>query len=393
MLPTRRGIIRDLRFFGFHPPAPGYYHPAMNCPSRLVAVISLLLAAASTAAPADAQRIQKTWDLTMERWSLEIRAAATPEARAKVNAGRPDATPFAKQMWEVIGPALSEDWTLEPAAWFLRATPGLLTSTPEGSTTPTFAKEIEIIRKTVETRHIKSAKLTPMCMALAASQDPRSLGILEKIQTTNPNKKVQGVAALAAAMVLKTLGDDPEMMRKRLTYLRKAIVESSDVEIGGTTVAKLAEDELYIIRFLTKGRVAPDIAGIDSAGRPLKLSDFKGKVVMLLFWSSTIPESDGVIRLTAEIDRKFKDRPFAVVGVNNDTLPKLRSLEADNTVPWKNFSDTTNQLAAQFRVGSWPLVYVLDGDRKIHYSGTPGSFAEATVDALLAPPKPAAKTE
>lgn len=360
----------------------------MHCPRCLIAVISLLLAAASAAAPADAQRIQKSWDLTMEKWSLEISAAATPEVRAKINASRPDATPFAKQMWEVIGPALSEDWTLEPAAWFLRATPGLLTSTPEGSTTPTFAKEIETIRKTVETRHVKSAKLTPMCMALAISQDPRSLGILEKIQNLNPDKKVQGVAALAAAMVLKTLGDDPEMMRKRLTYLRKAIVESSDVEIGGTSVAKLAEDELYIIRFLTKGRVAPDIAGIDSAGRPLKLSEFKGKVVMLLFWTSTTPEAEAVIRLTAEIDRKFKDKPFAIVGVNNDTLPKLRSLEADNTVSWKNFSDTTNQLAAQYRVGSRPLVYVLDGERKIHYSGTPGSFAEATVDALLATPRP-----
>ncbi len=90
-------------------------------------------------------------------------------------------------------------------------------------------------------------------------------------------------------MILKTLGDDPELMRKRLTYLRKAIIQSSDVNLGGTTVAKLAEDELYIIRFLTKGRVAPDLSGTDSAGRPLKLSDHKGKVIVLLFWGSTMP--------------------------------------------------------------------------------------------------------
>jgi hypothetical protein len=40
-------------------------------------------------------------------------------------------------------------------------------------------------------------------------------------------------------------------------------------------------------------------------------------------------------------------------------------------------------------VASWPLVYVLDGERKIHYAGTPGSFAELTTDALLAEIKPA----
>lgn len=363
----------------------------MNRLSRLVAAVSLLLAAASPAAPADAERIQKTWDLVMEKWSLETRAATTPEARAKAMAGRPDATPYAKQMWEVIGAALDQEWTLEPAAWFLRATPGLLTTNADGSTSPTFAKEIELIRKTVETRHLKSGHMIPMCMALAASQDPRSLAILEKIQASHPDRKTQGVAALAAAMILKSLGDDADLMRKRLTCIRKAIVESSDVEIGGTSVAKLAEDELYIIRFLTKGRVAPDLTGIDSGGRPMKLSESSGKVVMLLFWSSTsMPEAQGVIRMMAETDRRFKGRPFAIVGVNHDPLEKLRALEADGTVPWKNFSDTTKQLAGEYRVGTWPLVYVLDGERKIHYAGNPGSFAEATVDALLAEKKPAA---
>ena len=363
----------------------------MNRLSRLIALVSLLLAAVSPASPVDARQIQKTWDLALTKWSLETRTATTPEARAKAFAGRPDATPYAKQMWGLIGPALNEDWTLEPAAWFLRATPGLLTTNANGSTTPTFAAEIEMIRKSVETRHLKSPNLIPMCMALVASQDPRSLAILEKIQAGHPERKTQGVAALGAAMVLKTLGDDGELMRKRLTYLRKAIVESSDVELGGTSVAKLAADELYIIRFLTKGRVAPDLSGIDSAGRPLKISDFKGKVVVLLFWSSTIQEAERVVQITREMEKKFQGRPFAVIGVNHDPLPKLRSLEADGSVTWRNLSDPTNKLADEYRVGSWPLVYVLDGERKIHYSGTQGSFAELTAEALLATPKPSAR--
>ena len=222
-----------------------------------------------------------------------------------------------------------------------------------------------------------------------ANHDPRSLAILEKIQANHPDKKIQGVAALGAAMILKTLGDDADLMRKRLTYLRKAIIQSSDIEVGGTTVAKLAEDELYIIRFLTKGRVAPDLIGTDSGGRPLKLSDHKGKVVLLLFWSSTILEADRVIQITAEMVKKFQGRPFVVIGVNHDPLEKLRSLEADGIVTWPNFSDPANKLAAEYRVGSWPLVYVLDGERKIHYSGAQGSFAELTAEALLAGPTPA----
>ncbi len=32
------------------------------------------------------------------------------------------------------------------------------------------------------------------------------------------------------------------------------------------------------------GRAAPEIVGTDLDGRPMKLSDFRGKVVMLDFW-------------------------------------------------------------------------------------------------------------
>ncbi len=351
---------------------------------RLIAVISLLLAAAAAAAvPADAQRIEKKWQLTYDQWSLESRLATTPEDLAKAWSARPDITPIARQMWEIIGPALNEDWTIEPSAWFLHTTAAALTTHPDGSTAPAFPKESDAIRKSIESHHLKSAKLLPICMALAQTRDARSLSLLEKIQSGHPDKKTQGVAALAAAMILKTLGDNPELTRKRLTDLRQAIIQSADVELGGTTVAKLAEDELYIIRYLTKGRIAPDLSGSDSAQRPLKLADFKDKIIVLLFWNSTCQNADRVIQITRDMVKKFQGRPLTVIGVCNDPLPKLRALEADGTVTWQNMSDPANTLAMTYRVGIWPLVYVLDGDHKIHYAGPPGSFADLTADALL----------
>jgi peroxiredoxin len=392
--PGRRRILRQSRLmpeFSDVIHERSVYVPRMNPPHRLIPVIFLLLAAPSFASPADAQRIQKKWQLTMDQWTMEIRVAATPEARAKVWSARPDVTPFVKQMWQVIGPSLDEEWMLEPAAWFMRIAPGLLTTHADGSTTPTFAKEIDAICKALQSSHMKSLKLIPMCMALATTGDPRSFALLEKIQSIHPDKKIQGVAALGAAMILKSLGDDPELMGKRRSYLTKAIIESCEVDIGGTTVGKLAEDEIYIVRYLSKGRVAPDLSGTDAAGRPLKLSDHKDKVTVLLFWSSTMQEADRVLQITANLAKKFHGKPFVILGVNRDTLEKLRSLEADNTVTWPNFSDPSNILGAQYRVGIWPLVYVLDGERKIHYAGPPGSFVELTADALLSEIKPANK--
>ena len=355
---------------------------------RLIALAIPLLASESPASPAEARRIMQSWDSAVETWSLEMRAAATPQAHAAVLAKRPDRLAESRRMWQQIGTALDQDWAIEPAAWFLRITPGLVDPRPDGSNTAAFTDETQQVLQAVEAHHLKSPKLMPMCMALAASGNPRALPILEKIQTGNPDPRIQGVAAMATALVLKSLGEDPELMRKRLSCLRKAIIDSSDVDLGGVTVAKLAEDELYIIRHLTKGRVAPDLVGTDSANRPLKLSDETGRIVMLLFWNSAMNEVDHVISITNAVRERFKGRPVTVLGVNLDPLEKLRALEGGQTVTWRSISDPTGKIASAYRVNSVPLVYVLDGDRRIHFSGMPGSFAELTMEALLSEHKP-----
>jgi peroxiredoxin len=351
----------------------------VNASCRILAAIALLLAAESHASPAEARRIQESWQAALKKWSEDVRTAQ-PAAPVK----RPDIEPYVREMWTAIGPCLDQEWVLEPTAWFLQVAPGVRSEKPDGSTSPTFAAETDAVFKALETRHLKSAGLQPICLALAGSRDPRALVLLQKIQESHPDPKTQGVAAMAAALNLKSLGDDPELIRKRLTCLRKAIIDSSDIDLGGgMTVARLAEDELYIIRYLTKGRVAPDLNGSDSAGRALRLSDFHDRIVVLLFWNSTMPEGDRVIEITAALERKFQGRPFTVLGVNRDPLEKLRSLEADGTVNWRNFSDPDGKLAQEYRVTGRPLVYVLDGMRRIHYSGVPGSFVELTAEALL----------
>jgi peroxiredoxin len=354
----------------------------------LFALTVAALASLAHASPTEALRVEKSYQAALDTWNLQLRSATSQAARDQIWTARPDGSAAARDMWEKISPSLDQEWTLQHAAWFLKTTPNLLATNSSGVATPIFANEIEAIRKAVETHHLKSLKLMPVCSALASVPDPRSLALLEKIQASHPDPKTQGVAALGAAVQLKTLGDEGEIMRKRLNYLRKAIIESSEVEVDGRTVAKLAEDELYIIQFLTKGRIAPDLVGTDSANRPLSLSAHQGKIIVLLFWNSNVPDAKRVVEITTAMATKFAGKPLVVLGVNNDTTEKLRALIADNTVPWPNFSDPQNLLATQYRIGTWPLVYVLDGQRKIHYAGAPGSFAELTASALLSEIKP-----
>ena len=100
------------------------------------------------------------------------------------------------------------------------------------------------------------------------------------------------------------------------------------------------------------------------------------------------------VDMVAAWAKKFEGKPVAIVGVNNDPLETLRNLQAGGRVTWPNFTDNTNRLAADYRVGARPLVYVLDGERKIRYLGAPGSFGELTAEAgqaeTTAPAAPAA---
>lgn len=345
----------------------------------------MFLASPLSAGPEQVSGLIRRWEQSASSWLEQVRTAATAEARAAAVAARPDVTPVLREMWREIGPALDQAWTLEGSAWFLGAASGIGTAGQDGSVKPVFAAEMTAIREAVKQHHLRSPGLQPMCMALAASPDPQTLAVLEKIESGHPDTKIQGVAALAVSLALKSIGDSPEIMRKRLTSLRKAIIESADVAIGKTTVAAIAEDELYVIRYLTKGRNAPDLNGVDSAGRPMQLSGTPGKVLVLIFWSSTMPEAERVVEMTRKLQESHRGRGVTVIGVNLDPVAVLREAEgrAENPVPWKSFSDPEGKLARDYRVAAAPAVYVLDANRKIHFAGLPGSFVDLTVEALL----------
>ena len=66
----------------------------------------------------------------------------------------------------------------------------------------------------------------------------------------------------------------------------QAAAKYRDVKLpGGDTVSKRANAELFGIRNLSVGKNAPDIEGQDQDGKRFKLSDYRGKVVLLDFWS------------------------------------------------------------------------------------------------------------
>ncbi len=65
-------------------------------------------------------------------------------------------------------------------------------------------------------------------------------------------------------------------------------------------------------------RIAPDFTLKDAMGRPVKHSDYKGKVVLLNFWATWCGPCKIEIPWFIEFEQTFKDKGFAVLGVSMD---------------------------------------------------------------------------
>jgi len=346
-------------------------------------IASLAGTAGTHATPAAAERARMAYQLGVERWILETRLATTPEEREAAAANRPDPGQAARDVWQAISPELNRPWILPHAAWFIEMADSLAMVAPAGQPPP-FGAELNRLLGAIREFHTKADEITPVCLALGRHDGPERLAILEQIREEHPEKSIRGVAALTQAIAMKSLGDEPAVIAKRLQLIRQAIIDSADVSIhGDTTVADVAEEELYIIRNLTSGRTAPDLSGMDSAGRSIKLSDHAGKVVILLFWSAEDSNAREVVEFTTAMQTRMRGRPVEILGVNLDPTATLRPLEADGTVSWKNLSDPARTLAREFRITNTPVCFVLDGKRVIRHTGPPGSFIEITALALL----------
>jgi peroxiredoxin len=353
----------------------------------LLTLFSVLIpysASAQSAAIADGLR--KEYNSKMDIWTLSVQAATTRESQEMLRSERPDGDEYAKKIWTALRGSLEQEGSLETGSWLLK----LVRSLPGEDVLPeTQALRSEIVQQitnVVEKQHVRSPRLASMCMGLVAIGDMRSLKLLERIEKENPDRAVQGVAALGIAMLLQNLSDDVTTMKRRLSLIRKAIIESAHVEIDGVTIAKLADDQLYVIRYLTKGREAPDLKGVDVSGATFALSELKGKVVILLFWNSAVDDFERFLEMHQKLTKKMEGKSFALIGVTNDSTATMRLLQANGSLPWRNFCDANGELAKLYRVQNRPIAYVLDQNRVIQYMGNPGSFAELTADALLLNP-------
>src|SRR6195952_3186646 len=108
-------------------------------------------------------------------------------------------------------------------------------------------------------------------------------------------------------------------------------------------IAPLATGEVAALTMATKPRQMPDLAFVDGNGQAKKLSDYKGRTVLVNLWATWCVPCRKEMPALDNLQGKLGSDKFAVVAVNIDTRnaekPKAFLRDA-NLTKLGNFSDT-----------------------------------------------------
>jgi thiol-disulfide isomerase/thioredoxin len=154
------------------------------------------------------------------------------------------------------------------------------------------------------------------------------------------------------------------------------------------TLADRARPALAELRGLSVGKVAPEIEGVDVGGRPFKLSDYRGKVVVLDFSGTWCGYCKQMYPHFREIVERFKDRPFVLLGVMADENREALEKEiASGEITWRCWWEkggTEGPIPHAWNVRGYPTVYVLDtkGVIRLKFTGVVGSTKDTNQPAV-----------
>jgi cytochrome c biogenesis protein CcmG/thiol:disulfide interchange protein DsbE len=116
--------------------------------------------------------------------------------------------------------------------------------------------------------------------------------------------------------------------------------------------------------------MAPDFTLSDAAGAAVKLSDFRGQVVLLNFWATWCAPCKTEIPWFVEFERTYRDRNFAVLGVSFDDggWKAVKPYMEAQRINYPVLIGNDDVSGAYGEIGSLPSTFLIDKAGRIAFA-------------------------
>lgn len=140
--------------------------------------------------------------------------------------------------------------------------------------------------------------------------------------------------------------------------LRKAVgaLGLAGLLLSGTALADISQGP------------APDFTLKSSDGENLKLSEFRGEVVMINFWASWCGPCRQEMPLLDELYSQYQPLGFTILGVNvEEDSSKAKKLLKDIPVDFPVLFDNKSEVSKLYNVVAMPSTVLVDRDGNVRY--------------------------
>ncbi len=258
----------------------------------------------------------------------------------------------------------------------------------------TWPKGIELLRE----HYADKPGIKRLIVMVAGFGDEAGDRFVRDVIAKNPDRELQAKAYQSLAEAREDAADSAKILKENAALRARFEKLKGKQEVAqriarGDAARKEAEElrktlrEQYrdLVADLSIGQPAPELVSEDIQGKAVKLSDLRGKVVVLDIWATWCAPCRAAIPGQREMVERLQGKPFQMVSISADEEKKtLVDFLARQKMPWDQWwSGPEGKVMDQLNIQHYPTIFVIDAKGIIRHKELRGEALEKAVADLL----------